>query len=156
MTREVKLRANAYDIHWLHRTGCFWEAYSRLDDKKLPAFCETWSFISVFTKARHWMLFIASWILSKPSHPVSLRSTSMLGFIFCFYLPSGFFCFEVFRPKLCVRFSFPPCVVHVPLFSYPFIWWKIQMIMFFSFSLLNLNIVLKRCVHKHPSYMFFL
>jgi hypothetical protein len=35
----------------------------------------TWKFITVFTKARHWTIFQASWIQYAPSIPISLRSS---------------------------------------------------------------------------------
>jgi hypothetical protein len=42
--------------------------------KKFSAFYGTWTFITVFTTARHWSLSWARCIQSTPSHPVSLTS----------------------------------------------------------------------------------
>ena len=51
--------------------------------KKLPAFCVTWKFITMFTTAHHLSLSWARSIPSIPSHPVSLRSILILYFHLC-------------------------------------------------------------------------
>jgi len=40
--------------------------------QKSPTFYGSWRFITVFTRARHWYPSWARWILSTPSHPISL------------------------------------------------------------------------------------
>jgi hypothetical protein len=42
--------------------------------KQFATFCGTWGFITVFTRACHWSLSWARWILFTHHHPVSLRS----------------------------------------------------------------------------------
>jgi hypothetical protein len=46
--------------------------------KKYPAFYGTQKFITVFTRARHWLQSWARCIQSTPSHPISLRSILIL------------------------------------------------------------------------------
>jgi hypothetical protein len=45
--------------------------------KTLPTSYGTWRFITVFTRARHWSLSWASWILSTATGPIPLRSVSI-------------------------------------------------------------------------------
>jgi hypothetical protein len=44
----------------------YWEA----KDRQVVKFCGDWSFIIVFTRARHWSQSWAGWIQSTPSYPV--------------------------------------------------------------------------------------
>jgi hypothetical protein len=46
--------------------------------KNFPLHCETWRFITVFTRALHWALSSARWIHFLSSYPVSPRSILML------------------------------------------------------------------------------
>jgi hypothetical protein len=46
--------------------------------KNFPAFYETRSFITMFTRALHWSLSWTRLIQSIPSHPISLRSILIL------------------------------------------------------------------------------
>jgi hypothetical protein len=59
---------------------------------RCPAFYETRRSITVFTRARHWFLSWARWILSIPSHrPISLRSILILASHLRLGLPTGLF-----------------------------------------------------------------
>jgi hypothetical protein len=61
-----------------------WEANSRSAAQEITAFYGNWRFITVFTKACHWSLSWARWILSTPSHFLLILSSQLrLG------LPSG-------------------------------------------------------------------
>jgi hypothetical protein len=48
--------------------------------KTFPAFYGTRSFITVFTRVRHWSLFWARWIQSTPPHTIYLKSILILSF----------------------------------------------------------------------------
>jgi hypothetical protein len=45
---------------------------------KFPAFCGTWSFITISTRACHMFLSWDRWIQSTPSHHISWRSVLIL------------------------------------------------------------------------------
>jgi hypothetical protein len=47
---------------------------------QLVALYESLTFITVFTRARHWSLFWATWIQSMPSYRISLGSILILSF----------------------------------------------------------------------------
>jgi hypothetical protein len=59
--------------------------------KEFPAFYGTWRFITVFTTAYNLSLYWATWIQSRPSQPISLRSIVTLFFHLRFGLPSVLF-----------------------------------------------------------------
>jgi hypothetical protein len=88
--------------------------------RKSSAFYETWSFITVSTRAHHWALFWATWIQSTYSHPVPLRSILILSCA-CTRRCPHFFSVQVFGLQCCVHFSFAPihatCPVHITLFD---------------------------------------
>jgi len=41
--------------------------------KDIPSFNGIWGFITMFTKACHWYLYWATWILFTPKQPISLK-----------------------------------------------------------------------------------
>jgi hypothetical protein len=59
--------------------------------KNFPAFYGTRRFITMFTRALHWSLSWATSIQSIPSHPISLRSISILFTHLRLGFPSGRF-----------------------------------------------------------------
>jgi hypothetical protein len=46
--------------------------------KQFLSFHATRTFITAFTRTRHWFIFWARWIYSTPTHHISLRSTLIL------------------------------------------------------------------------------
>jgi hypothetical protein len=59
--------------------------------RNFPAFYGTQMFITAFTRALHWSLSWARWILSISSHPFSLRFVLPTTFHLRLGLPSGLF-----------------------------------------------------------------
>jgi hypothetical protein len=59
--------------------------------KNLPTFYGTWSFITMFTRARNWSLSWARKLQSVPPHPISLRFILILSHNLRLGLTSGLF-----------------------------------------------------------------
>jgi len=79
-----------------------WEADSHSASQEIPRLYGTWKFITVFTPVRHWSLYWSTRIRSTLFHYVSLRTILILP------------CLQIFRPKFCMNFTFPPYVLHAP------------------------------------------
>jgi hypothetical protein len=114
-----------------------WKADCHSAYQKISSFLYgTRSFFIVFTKARHWTLFWASWIQFAPSIPISLSSSLMLSShlrlgLTSGLLPSGFPTKNPINtsplPQPC-HMSRPP---HPPWFNHPNkIRWRIQVMKF--------------------------
>ena len=75
---------NEYGAVWLNELRSPWRRtfLEKLNVpllvKKFPAFCGTWSFITMSTRACYMFLFWDRWIQSTPSHHVSWRSILIL------------------------------------------------------------------------------
>jgi hypothetical protein len=72
-----------------------WEADGHSATQEITPFHGNRTFITVFTRARHWSLFWTRWIQSTPSHPITLRYILILSFhlrldLPCGHFPSGF------------------------------------------------------------------
>jgi len=84
-----------------------WESYNY--SVKFPTFYGTWRFITVFTRARHWILSRTRCIQSTPSHPISLRFILISSHL-CLGLPNGLMPTIFSNQDL---YSFLPCMLHV-------------------------------------------
>jgi hypothetical protein len=96
---------------------------------KFRTFYGTRRFITVFTRARHWSLSWARWILSTSSRPLPLRSILILSYHLCLGLPSGVFPSD-FPTNILYAFFIYAC--YVPHQSHPWfchpnnIWRSVQ------------------------------
>jgi hypothetical protein len=88
--------------------------------KKFRAFYGTWSFITVFTRFRHWNL---SWDSDSSPHPNILHLRYIITFShICLRLSRGLF-HSSLSAKLRTHFSFSARVLHTALLPYSFIYW---------------------------------
>jgi hypothetical protein len=87
----------------------------------------------MFTRALHWSLFWASSIQSIPSHPISLRSISILTPHLCLRLTSSIFP-SGFHAKILYAFLISPmyaCPFHPPRLDHSsYIWLRVQVMKF--------------------------
>jgi hypothetical protein len=93
--------------------------------RKFPTFCITQRFINAHTHTYLMSLSSNRLIHSTLSHPISLRSISLLSSQFGLGVPS---CLQVFPQHPVCIFLIPP-VCHMPSLWYPFghpntIWWE--------------------------------
>jgi hypothetical protein len=94
----------------LHDAGYYFKSWFSLSlSEHILLSCGTRRFITVFTKARHWTLYWASWIQFAPSIPISLKSILMLSSHLRLGLPSGSY-LRTSQPKPCKHLSPTPCV----------------------------------------------
>jgi hypothetical protein len=99
--------------------------------KNFCAIYGTRSFITVFTRARHWSPFWARWIQSTSSKPLSLRPILILSFDLRADLPRCLFPSELLT-KIWMHLSSIPCMLYASLFHPPWfdepnsIWWRLS------------------------------
>jgi len=94
------------NLNWMHHSL----TYS--SGQEIPSFYGIRGFSAVFTEERHWTLRIQT---TFSHHFSNIHFNTILRYTPRF--PSDLVR-EVFRPKLCIHFSSPPCTLHVPPISY--------------------------------------
>jgi hypothetical protein len=101
--------------------------------KNFPKFYGIGKFITVFTRAHHWLLSWARLIQSMPPHPISLRSILILSSYLWLGLHNRLFVscsltktrYTFFFASICAAFP-----AHLSLLDLIYIWWRVQVMMF--------------------------